>query len=418
MSNTPAPLPRSSFQLLPGGQPAVKGDVALERGMLFGGAAFRILLAALVTHFVLVDDAYIHLRYARNFAGGGGFLYNAGEPVFGLTSPLYGLVASAMHFTLGPNVVPAMVIVGVLVWTLASHVATCDLSHRSRPLALALLTLSPVFVDNQLLGMESPLFALLLVVAVREAAHGRARTSAAAQGLALITRPEAVLVAPFLLLALASSRGWKSGVRDLIRPLTLALLFGPGLIWAAFSLGYYGHLLPQSMVAKSGWNSTHYDNLFGLEWALFTAPRLTFLPFLDYFPKGLQYGFSAALHLMVVIIGWFNYAHGSRASRAWFGFYVAYILFYFVGKGATEASWYAVPSSVALTLAAAPPHRALASRAHLPRRGPRDIGGPGRRLDACGQQARASVVLLCRGLRRLRGLPGDPRPRGQPRLDR
>jgi hypothetical protein len=45
---------------------------------------------------------------------------------------------------------------------------------------------------------------------------------------------------------------------------------------------------------------------------------------------------------------------GTRATRAWLGFYLTYVAFYIAGKGATEASWYAVPSSVAFLCAAAP----------------------------------------------------------------
>ena len=65
--------------------------------LLIGIAAIaRLMLAWLVTDFVLVDDAYITLRYARNAAEGGSLVHNSGEAVFGVTSPLWGFVTSAM----------------------------------------------------------------------------------------------------------------------------------------------------------------------------------------------------------------------------------------------------------------------------------------------------------------------------------
>ena len=39
-----------------------------------------------------LDDAYIHLVYARNLAAGHGFAFNVGEPSIGTTSPLWTLL--------------------------------------------------------------------------------------------------------------------------------------------------------------------------------------------------------------------------------------------------------------------------------------------------------------------------------------
>ena len=43
-----------------------------------------------------VDDAYITFRYARNIASGVGFVYNAGDPVLGTTTPAYALLLAAV----------------------------------------------------------------------------------------------------------------------------------------------------------------------------------------------------------------------------------------------------------------------------------------------------------------------------------
>ncbi len=43
------------------------------------------------------DDVYIIYRYARNFAGGMGMVYNPGQAYLGTSSPGYTLLLAAMH---------------------------------------------------------------------------------------------------------------------------------------------------------------------------------------------------------------------------------------------------------------------------------------------------------------------------------
>ncbi len=41
------------------------------------------------------DDTYIYMQYARNIASGNGFSFNAGEPSYGITSPVWSVIISA-----------------------------------------------------------------------------------------------------------------------------------------------------------------------------------------------------------------------------------------------------------------------------------------------------------------------------------
>jgi hypothetical protein len=322
--------------------------------LLAGTAIYRLLLAVFATNFVLVDDAYIHLRYARNLIDHGYFAYNAGEAVFGLTSPLYGLVTAGLYGVFGGQVEVAVIVLNTLIWTLTGALLAKELPPGPRLGLLGLFLLAPVFVDNQMLGMETPLFVFLLVGAAQAARNGKVLQSALWFGPALITRPEAVLLVPFLLYGVARAHGPQGALKRLTHPKALLALLGPGIAWATFAIMTYGSIIPQSMLAKTGWNSTHYDGFVSFKNAVFTVPRLSFLPFLDYFPVALQWGMSLGL---IGAIGWVvrcNILRGSAASRAWLGFYLVYLGFYIAGKGATEASWYAVPSSVALLCASAP----------------------------------------------------------------
>src|SRR5205085_6611488 len=50
-----------------------------------------------------LDDAWIHLHFARNLAEGAGFSYNPGVPVAGSTAPLWTLVLAAGALLAGPS---------------------------------------------------------------------------------------------------------------------------------------------------------------------------------------------------------------------------------------------------------------------------------------------------------------------------
>lgn len=354
----PAPMPRTqprseSEASTPDPAPtSVLGGAVV--GVIVGSAILRLALAAFVTHFVLVDDAYIHLRYARNLWTTGDFVYNAGEPVFGLTSPLFGLLCTVLYGLFGSHVAIAVTTLNVALWTGVSVLAARTLPASVRLPLIALICLAPVFVDNQLLGMESALFALVLMGSLGCALSGRTSNAAAWYGIALITRPEAVLLAPVLLWAASRREGLHAAVRNLVQPRTLMLLVGPGILWCVHAMNTYGTIVPQSMVAKTGWNNDHYDGLFGLKGALLAVPRLTLIPFVDYFPGAVAWSLTAGVIASVGYVIRANVSRGNATSRAWLGFYLIYVAFYVAGKGATEASWYAVPSSLAFLMAAMP----------------------------------------------------------------
>jgi len=57
--------------------------------------AIRVYIALRVYHY-FIDDAYIFMRYATNFATGRGLDFNPGEAVLGYTSPLYTLTLALL----------------------------------------------------------------------------------------------------------------------------------------------------------------------------------------------------------------------------------------------------------------------------------------------------------------------------------
>ncbi|MGH2574118.1 MAG: hypothetical protein ACRDFC_00295 [Ignavibacteria bacterium] len=65
---------------------------------LFLIAAFIIFISNIIQKiFYASDDTFIYMQYARNIASGNGFSFNAGEPSYGVTSPLWVLILSIAY---------------------------------------------------------------------------------------------------------------------------------------------------------------------------------------------------------------------------------------------------------------------------------------------------------------------------------
>ena len=223
---------------------------------------------------VVLDDAYISFRYARNLVRGHGLVYNLGERVEGYTNFLWTVaVAGAMAGGAGPE--PAAEVLAalaagatiLLLAGLARELIQGPLAGPARflpPLAFAAIGSQARYVVS---GMETPLFVGLIVAGFAcllrgrdRAAPGLARRSAlgagAVFGIAALTRPEGALYAGIgALCALwGDARGAGAGDGPGRRLRTAALLgvaflavVGPHLAWR---WSYYGYPLPNTYYAK------------------------------------------------------------------------------------------------------------------------------------------------------------------------
>ncbi|MGB7539480.1 MAG: hypothetical protein WBM17_13155, partial [Anaerolineales bacterium] len=68
--------------------------------MLLGLALLARLLWLAYTKFA-EEDAFIVFRFARNLAGGLGFVFNPGERVYGSTTPFYTFILSLWYWLTG-----------------------------------------------------------------------------------------------------------------------------------------------------------------------------------------------------------------------------------------------------------------------------------------------------------------------------
>lgn len=185
------------------------------------------------------EDAYITFRFAENWATGLGPVYNAGERVFGFTSPLW-TAWIALGTLLGVTSFTWARAWGI-VFSLVALVLFARLIERtvSRPSAWMFaffFAIFPLFSAQAVLGMETSLL-LVLLAAAASAIEARSPLAGPALGLLALTRPEGLVLAVGL--AVVADRR--------------ARLVGGAMLAAAVGALalYYGNPIPQSVLAKA-----------------------------------------------------------------------------------------------------------------------------------------------------------------------
>lgn len=225
-----------------------------------------IFLLALLTRLLpgvrTIDDSFITYRYARNILAGNGFVYNPGEQVLGTTTPLYTfLMVFLALFTGGVQAPFAQN--SLLVNALADAI-TCLLlirmggylgSRRSGFGAALVWAIAPWSVTFAIGGLETSIYVLLLVSTVSAHLYQRHILAALLAALALLTRPDALI----LLGPLGLDRLWQiirsrtdksaSPFRSILAEALAFLL--PTLTWIIFAAIYFGSPLPHSIAAKT-----------------------------------------------------------------------------------------------------------------------------------------------------------------------
>lgn len=207
------------------------------------------------------DDAFITFRYSENLARYGYWGFNPGEPpawkAEGFSSLLWMLMLAGMDRLGVPTILAAKsvgLIAAVLcIWLMARVVGDeWDMPGRVGPLAMALSL--PVYL-YAVSGMELAFHVLLLVTFT--ALYGRSQRdcrygplAGACLGLALLSRPEAVLVLAAVWLHLAYQI-----LRGTTRPNVAIWLVGLPLVVAGMLLAWrlrtYGDWLPNTYYAKA-----------------------------------------------------------------------------------------------------------------------------------------------------------------------
>lgn len=198
------------------------------------------------------DDTYIYLQYARNIADGNGFSFNAGEPTYGVTGPLWVLlIAAGTAGGLDPYVVAKTL--DLLLGGLSVIVALRLSLEILKDPFYALCASALVATDAWLLrwtgsGLETMLGVLLVLLTffyVYRTEYGVASLAAA---LLTLVRPEGGLL--FLLIQtdnLINTSNWRLAFRVTLKSVGVYLsVIAPWLIYALLT---FGKIIPNTMRA-------------------------------------------------------------------------------------------------------------------------------------------------------------------------
>src|SRR5262245_48284666 len=143
------------------------------------------------------DDVYIIFRYARNFAGGLGMVYNPGDPYLGTSSVGYTLLLALMHIiapgldfpVLGSIVSAAgLFATGALLWLLGVQ----TLTPLAGALAAFITIANPVLVE--IWGGEMYLLLPLVLASILSYSRGMGTLTGVLLGCAVLTRQDSLVL--------------------------------------------------------------------------------------------------------------------------------------------------------------------------------------------------------------------------------
>jgi arabinofuranosyltransferase len=255
---------------------------------------------------LFVDDGFISLRYAERFAHGHGLTWNDGERVEGYSNLLWILLIAPLGRLMRDNYVLAARAWGLLGATLAA--AALPWFRNERPSGLqagligaAVIVATPAMAVWSIGGLEQPLLAALLAVAlgalatnsasaaaepfvvtpslgVSENARARNwRLAVACFALLALTRPDGALFAAAAALAILFTDAPRKRLSRAARlALPTALAWGAQLVFRRL---YYQDWLPNSAYAKLAFTSIRLR-----EGAHYLSQAVTSMPILAVAP--------------------------------------------------------------------------------------------------------------------------------------
>jgi hypothetical protein len=222
---------------------------------------------ATLYYFYVVDDAFISMRYAVNWAHGYGPVYNPGEHVDGYTNFLW-VVLLALSSSAGFDLFFAtfylsysfsVCSLALVIWLIRRH----PLGKGFLPSSIAVLVLglNPVFVRSEIERLETALFIMLVLASMARLWYETQTTarvypwSGLLLALVTLTRPDGILYVPlFGLWAIWQFRqkgsSWQKIGQWVLGSSILFVL--PVGIWFVWHWSYYGAPLANTFYAKAG----------------------------------------------------------------------------------------------------------------------------------------------------------------------
>lgn len=269
---------------------------------------------------LLVDDAYITLRYVQNFLVSGDLLYNPGEFIYGITTVLFPLLLIVLGTVTGSTDLVTITHVLNFVFEIGCYVVLVQLFLTQGLRLAAASCLSIMLVSTGLLltasqgGMETPLFCMCLMLSGTTASRD-IRVASAFAGMALFVRPEGILAIGIVALLSLKSQHFKT-------VWAMSALFG--LSYAAFLYVGYGSVVPASVAVKKALPPPEYRFLASTQ--VFISP-ISFIP-----TSKIPYILSLLIVYGVVAYGVATWPRKTKSFFFLVTFPILYWLFYTLGN--------------------------------------------------------------------------------------
>jgi hypothetical protein len=215
-----------------------------------------VISFVIVTPRPMIDDTFIGVRYAANWAGGNGIVFNPGDPVEGFTSITWVALMTAAYAA-GIDCLVATQIVNVAaqvlgIWLVYQMGRTVGRTPLESLIAPALLAMHESWVAYPMMGMTTSTFAFVLACSVFFLARGALDTLRGSLGLGAL----------LLLLSLVRFDGVGLAVGLLLYPVLVqrkfkatmpafAVLVVGLVIFNAWRFSYYGKPFPNTFYAKN-----------------------------------------------------------------------------------------------------------------------------------------------------------------------
>lgn len=228
---------------------------------------------------LVVDDAYISFRFAKNFVDGYGLVFNHGEQVEGYSNFLWVLIISgAMKFSLEPLAVAKILgqlfsaLTLIVAFRLSQRISKQPTSYLNL-IAPLIIAVNGSFAAWSVSGLESAMFAFLTAMGIyfyitEEEKPSRFLSSGIFFGLSALTRPEGAFIFLLTLIFRSIQLSYKREnpkKNDAMIIAGFAAIFLPYFVWR---YSYYGYLFPNTFYAKNGANIGFAKYRFGLKYVL------------------------------------------------------------------------------------------------------------------------------------------------------
>lgn len=215
-------------------------------------AAFALRVAQ---HFDYTpDDTYIYLQYARNVIQHHEVSFNAGEPTYGITSPLWLAMISiagwcgADLYSAAKTLDAVIALLALLALYRAQVALTGD--HGIALVTAAVFSSHIWFLRWAASGMETSLATLLTILTIHALVTRRYYLFGAYSALLTLTRPEAAGLAAVCLIAVLCLKDHGT-VRLKVLLMVSAEFLAIFLPWIVYAYREFGTVVPNTALAKS-----------------------------------------------------------------------------------------------------------------------------------------------------------------------